>query len=73
MLNAECKKYVEWCEKYHLNKNDYQNLFLFTHKSDMGFIFQDYQDAKENGVLTQEQINAVEELDIKCLKVATNV
>lgn len=60
MLKEECKNYVEWCNKHHLNKNDYQNLFLFTHKSDMGFIFQEFQEAKQQGVLSVNQINAVE-------------
>lgn len=62
MLKEQCKNYIEWCEKYHLNKNDYQNLFLFTHKGDLGFIFDEYQDAKENGALSENQICAVEGL-----------
>lgn len=60
VLIEQLNKYVEWCEMHHLNKNNPINLHLFNHKSDMGFIFQDYQVAKENGVFTEQQIKAVE-------------
>lgn len=56
----EFKDYCEWCKKYHLNKNKYENLYLYTHKNDMGFIFQEFAIAKENGALSENQIRAVE-------------
>lgn len=57
---TEHQEYLSWCKKYGLNPNDYHILQLFHLKDDMGFIFGEYQDAKENGALTDQEIAAVE-------------
>lgn len=57
---TECQKYVSWCKKYGLKPSNYNILQLFHLKDDMGFIFVEYQVAKENGALTDQEIAAVE-------------
>ncbi len=63
-LTEDINKYITWCNKYGLKKTDPTNLHLFIHKGDMGFIFGDFQEAKENGVFTDQQIAAVEDKEV---------
>lgn len=50
--------YKKWLDKYNLEDNE-QNLYLYEHKGDMGFIFQEFRDACEEGKITIIQKIAV--------------
>lgn len=50
--------YKKWLDKYNLEDNE-QNLYLYEHKGDMGFIFQEFRDACEEGRITIIQKIAV--------------
>lgn len=56
---ADLIKYWEWADKYNLDKDDLNNLYLFVMKDDMGFWHQDLRDAINEGFLTDNQLKAI--------------
>ena len=53
------KEYFDWLKKYDLEDND-DNRYLYDVKSDMGWWFDEYFEAKENGCLSDNLIRAIE-------------
>ena len=56
---ADLIKYWEWADKYNLDEDDLENLYLFVMKDDMGFWNQDLRDAINEGFLTDNQLKAI--------------
>lgn len=52
-------EYTLWLKTFNLEDNE-ENKTLYENRNDMGFWFDDYQVAKENGALSENQIRAVE-------------
>jgi hypothetical protein len=55
-------EYTLWLKTFDLEDNE-DNKTLYENRNDMGFWFDEYQTAKENGALSENQIRAME-LDI---------
>jgi nuclear transport factor 2 (NTF2) superfamily protein len=52
-------EYTLWLKTFDLEDNE-DNRYLFESRNDMGFWFDEYQTAKENGALSENQIRAME-------------
>lgn len=52
-------EYTLWLKTFDLEDNE-DNRYLFECRNDMGFWFGEYQEAKELGALSENQIRAME-------------
>lgn len=55
------KEYYDWIVKYDLPDND-ESRFLYEMRDDMGWWFDEYLTAKEEGVISEKHIRAIENL-----------
>lgn len=55
------KEYFDWIKKYDLEDNE-DNRYLYEVRNDMGWWFDEYFEAKENGWLSDNLIRAIEGL-----------
>lgn len=53
------KEYFDWLKKYDLEDNE-DNRYLYEVRNDIGWWFDEYQVAKENGCLSDNLIRAIE-------------